>query len=274
MRFQRAGSSELRGVVLDIDGTLLRGNRALPGAADLLAELRRRGLRVVLLTNDSQETPRAWVERLERLGIDLAPGEVITAAELAAEVTARRFPDATILAIGDAALTDALRARGLRVMEDPAAAQADVVVMGMDSAFDQRRLLVACRQLWGGAAFIATNDDRRRPADGGHVPGAGAMVKAVAWSSGVEPMVVGKPAATAALAALDRLGLPAADALMVGDQPGTDIAMGKGVGMATALASLEADTTVDTGSLPPAHRPDVVLSRLMDLITWIDEGRP
>lgn len=264
----------MSGFIFDIDGTLLRGNRALPGAADLLAELRRRGLRVVLLTNDSQETPRAWVERLALLGIELAPGDVITAAEIAAEVTARRFPDATILAVGDAALTDALRSRGLRVVEDPGSAQADVVVMGMDSAFDQHRLLVVCRQLWGGAAFLATNVDRRRPADGGHVPGTGAMVKAVAWASGVEPLVVGKPSELAALAALDRLGAPAADAIMVGDQPGTDIAMGKAAGMATALASLEADTRVDFSTLPPAHRPDVVLSSLMDLLTWIDEGRP
>jgi HAD superfamily hydrolase (TIGR01450 family) len=263
----------VKGFVFDIDGTLIRGHRALPGAAELLRELRRRGLALVFLSNDSQETPQMWSRRLGNLGLDLGPSEIITAAILAAEAAATRFPGGKILAVGDAALSDALRSRQLRLLKEGDAEQADCVVMGMDSTFDQRRLLLVCKQIWGGAFFIATNEDRRRPAENGYVPGTGPMVKAVAWASGVEPLVVGKPSANAALSALEKLGLPAAYVAMVGDQPETDIAMAKALGMMTILASNDGKTRFDPASLPPAQRPDLALAHLMELLAWLDKGQ-
>lgn len=220
-----------------------------------------------------------WAERLARLGIDVAPEQIITAAVITAEFASERFPNRRILPVGDAALVDALRSRGLRLVnwvdlvDGPRPEQADVVVMGMDSMFDQRRLEVVCRQIWGGAPFIVTNDDRRRPSEAGYVPGTGAMVKAVAWATGAEPLVVGKPSAIAAKAALDRLQLPALHVAMVGDQPLSDISMGKAAGMATALVSSEGEPPVDPAALPLTERPDVVISNLTELIDWIERGR-
>lgn len=263
----------LKGLVFDIDGTLIRGHRALPGAVELLRELRRRALPLVFLTNDSQETPQMWSTRLGNLGFELSPSELITAAILAAEAAAKRFPGGKIFPVGDAALSEALCLRGLGLIEESEAEQADCVVMGMDSSFDQRRLALVCRQIWGGAFFIATNEDRRRPAENGYVPGTGPMVKAVAWATGVEPLVVGKPSASAALSALEKLGLPAAHVAMVGDQPETDIAMAKALGMITILASNDGQTRLDPASLPPAQRPDLALAHLMELLSWLDKGQ-
>lgn len=44
----------MRGLLLDIDGTLLIGDHAVPGAPEALARLTAAGLRVRLLTNTSR----------------------------------------------------------------------------------------------------------------------------------------------------------------------------------------------------------------------------
>lgn len=263
----------IKGFIFDIDGTLVRGNDLLPGAPQVLGELRRRELAFVLLTNDSQETPHMWAERLAAAGLEIDPETIITAALVAADVTAKRFPRGKILAVGDSPLTEAIRARGLSVLEPDSHEQADVVVMGMDSTFDQRRLDRVCQQIWGGAAFLATNDDRRRPAACGYVPGTGALVRAVEWVTEVKAVVVGKPAVTAASVALERIGLSAAHVAMVGDRPETDIAMGNAVGMKTVLVSSESTAGMDPMTLPSAQRPDRVLANLKDLLAWFEEVR-
>ena len=45
------------GLLVDLDGVVYRGDRAIPGAADALTEVRRRGTPVVFLTNNSTMTP-------------------------------------------------------------------------------------------------------------------------------------------------------------------------------------------------------------------------
>lgn len=263
----------MKGIVFDIDGTLLRAHRLLPGAAELLAELGRRGIAFLCLTNDSQETPAAWAGRFHDLGIDMSPDQVITAAEIAAETALQAFPKGKIFPVGDPALIEALQARGLELVQAPNCTQADLVVMGMDSDFDQQRLYEVCKQIWGGASFLATNDDRRRPAETGYVPGTGPMVKAVAWATGVDPVVVGKPAKTAAETALRRLGLSPGQTVMVGDRPETDIAMGKAVGMTTVLV-VDRDKSRDdiAPQKTEAAQPDATLFHLMDLLVWLDGG--
>lgn len=263
----------LKGIVFDIDGTLIRGNQALPGAAQALLELKRRGLLTVCLTNDSQETPEAWAKRLISLGFAIAPNGVITAGSLAAEIAANRFSQGTIFPVGDTALKNALEQKGLTLLGDDDSQQADAVVMGMDPSFNQHKLKLVCRHIWNGAPWIATNIDRRRPTENGYVPGTGPMVKAVAWATQTEPLVVGKPSEIAANAALQRLGVSADQALMVGDQPEADIAMGKAARMHTALMLGDKQKPGDLALLPQNQRPDVALDNLMDLLVWLDRGQ-
>ena len=63
-----------------------------------------------------------------------------------------------------------------------------------------------------------------------------AMIGAIQGASAIAPeLIVGKPHPLTAQAALNRLGLPAAECLMVGDRVETDIRMGLLAGTETAL---------------------------------------
>ncbi|MEM7112236.1 MAG: HAD-IIA family hydrolase [Chloroflexota bacterium] len=259
---------KLAGIVFDIDGTLLRGSVLLRGVPAVLDELRQRGLRLAFFTNDNREKTAVWSHRLNSLGIQVFPDEIITSALVAAEFVAERYPASRILPIGDVGLIDALQTKEVQLvgMEETA----DIVVMGKDPNFNQQRLHDVCQQIWNGATFIATNNDPKMPVANGYIPGTGAMVNAVVYATGVQPLVTGKPALEAGRAVLTRMGLSANELMIVGDQLATDIQMGKAVGMKTVLVLTGTSSQTDVNIMPPEMQPDYVIPDLTYLLSLLD----
>lgn len=255
---------KLAGIVFDIDGTLLRGSLLLPGVPAVLDELRQRGLQLAFFTNDNREKTAVWSHRLNSLSIQASPDEIITSALVAAEFVAERYPASRILPIGDAGLIDALQTKEVQMVGIEETA--DIVVMGKDPNFNQQRLHDVCQQIWNGATFIATNNDPKMPVANGYIPGTGAMVNAVAYATGVQPLVTGKPALAAGRVVLARMGLAAPEIMIVGDQLSTDIQMGKAVGMKTTLVLTGTASQVDVAAAPAAMQPDYVIPDLTYLL--------
>lgn len=223
------------GVVFDVDGTVLRGDRLLPGAGEAIGRLRAGGLDALFVTNNPTRTPREYAERLAAAGVDASPDQVLTAGGATATYLRRSHGDAALFVVGEDGLRRQLRDAGLSLTEDPDAA--DVVVGSVDREFHYEDLRDA---LWAlstdGVALVGTDPDRVVPAAERDVPGSGAIVDAVANVAGVEPeAVLGKPHPATRRAALDRLGLPAERCLLVGDRLDTDIALGVDAGMTTVL---------------------------------------
>ena len=260
----------IEGIIFDIDGTVARGRQVLPGALEALAELRRRDIRFAFFTNDNSNPIRSWVERLGAMGIDAEPDEIVTSALVAAEVTAELHAESAILAVGDVGLIEALHAKGLDLVDADDEERATVVVMGKDPNFDQKRLSAVCRAIWNGAEFLATNYDPRVPTGGGFAPGTGAMVKAVAYATGCEPLVTGKPSPWSGRMAMRILGVAPEHGMVVGDQIATDIAMGRNAGMQTLLVLTGSAAAGDADAVPEDQRPDAVIESIGDLIPWFD----
>src|SRR5207237_7597828 len=78
----------------------------------------------------------------------------------------------------------------------------------------------------------ATNLDATYPIPDGLLPGAGAIVAAVATASGTEPEVAGKPFAPTVAMVRSRLGT---HGVVVGDRPSTDGALADALGWPFAL---------------------------------------
>ncbi|MFV1960872.1 MAG: HAD-IIA family hydrolase [Acidimicrobiia bacterium] len=258
------------GIIFDIDGTVARGRRVLPGALETLDELRRRRIRFAFFTNDNAHTIEFWVERLGAMGIDAGSGEIVTSALVAAEVMAKLHSASPILPVGDVGLLEALRAKDLDLVGFDDADRATAVVMGKDPDFDQQRLAVVCGAIWNGAEFFATNYDPKVPTANGYTPGSGAMVKAVAYATGREPVVTGKPSPWSGQMAMRILGVPPERGVVVGDQLATDIAMGHNAGIGTVLVLTGTADAHDAKSAPREQRPDVVIGSVGDLVPWLD----
>src|SRR5262245_21938934 len=101
--------------LLDLDGTVYIGSRALPGAGEALAKARASGMRLAFVTNNAYRTPSAVASLLNAIGVPSATEDVVTSAQAAARMLAERFPaGARVLVVGGMGLRQALRAHGLR----------------------------------------------------------------------------------------------------------------------------------------------------------------
>jgi HAD superfamily hydrolase (TIGR01457 family) len=206
-------------VLFDLDGVLYRSEDAVPSAPPTLAELRRRGVRPVFLTNNSSRTPLQVAEKLRGIGIEAEPGEVVTSALATAELLAERGGGRAFV-IGQDGVREALSDAGIAIV-DGEPDQADLVVVGYDGGATYGSLKRASLLVQRGALLVATNADGSYPAADGLWPGAGALLAVITTTTGAEPEIVGKPFAPLFEAGRRRGG--GGRPLVVGDRLDTDI---------------------------------------------------
>ena len=217
----------IKGVILDLDGTVYRGNEEVPGAARCVARLRERDIRCLFVTNRANRTPATVVDHLRGYGIDCSPADVLTSAE----ATALHLGRGSVYPIGEDGLLQALKQHGM-TLDDQAP---DYVVVSFDRGFTYEKLRTACSLIARGARFIATNPDKALRTETGLSPGTGAIVAAVAAGSGVDPVMIGKPERRIMDLAVQRLGLKHDDVICVGDNLDTDILASHNAGLRSVL---------------------------------------
>jgi 4-nitrophenyl phosphatase len=263
--------SALRGLLIDLDGVVYTGREPIPGGAHFLAEARRRGLKFLLVTNNSTASPEQVAERLRGMGIEVLPEEILTSAQAAAAyVRAHATRGAPVCIVGEAGLRQAAEEEGLRLTDD-GEVPVEWVIAGLDRGFDYAQLTRATRAILAGAHFVATNADALLPVEGGQViPGAGSIVAAIQTATAVVPVVVGKPEPGLFEHGLRRLGgLLPEQVAMIGDRLDTDVVGGQRAGLRTILVlsgvTSLAEVTAAT-SQPDAIAPD--LAAVGGLLGW------
>jgi arabinose operon protein AraL len=251
-----------RGWLFDLDGTVYRGEALVPGADETIAVLRADGRRVAFLSNKPLETRDDYARKLTRLGVPAAPDDVVNSSLVLARHLAALDAGAPIFVIGEPPLLAELRAHGFEVRADH---RVRWVVIAFDRTFDYAKLNTALQAVRQGARLIATNPDRTCPTEDGEIPDCAGMTAAVEAVTGARvEIVVGKPSPIILDVALARLGVPAAEAVIVGDRIETDIVMGKQRGLATVLV-LTGVTRADDPRVA-GIAPDLVLPSIRDLI--------
>ncbi|MBB6645352.1 HAD-IIA family hydrolase [Halobellus ruber] len=261
----------LRGVIFDVDGTLVRGDEPLPGAAAGLAAVDDAGLRRLFVSNNPTKPPADYERRLGRAGFDVDSEEVITAGSVSARYLSAHHAGESVAVVGEPGFVDLLRQEGLTVRivgSEPGAEptpRPDVLVASIDREFHYRTLRRCLRLLDDpDVTFLGTDPDVVIPAPEGNVPGSGAVIDAIANVVGRDPAaILGKPSRTTRDMALERLGLRPEEVLVVGDRLDTDIALAEGSGMRTAL--VRTGVTDDAALDGSPIRPDHVLDSLAAL---------
>jgi HAD superfamily hydrolase (TIGR01450 family) len=245
-------------VVCDLDGVIYVGDAPVAGAGDALRTLEEAGFRVVLATNNSTRSPEAVAEHIESLaGYRAATSSIVTSSIAAASLLSPQ--DSPALIVGEAGLTTALVDAGIRLTTDPDSARA--VVVGLARHADYALIRDASRAVRLGARFIATNTDATLPTPLGPVPGAGAIVAAVATAAGCSPEVAGKPHPPMRRAVSQRLG--PGPTWVVGDRSETDLAFAAEGGWGRVLVL--SGVTSDVDEVPAGLTPDIVVESLADL---------
>ncbi len=241
--------TDLRALVIDVDGVLWRGETPLPGMAEFFAFMRGQSIAFRLATNNATQTPQMYVEKLARFGAQVDSSEVLTSALATAAYLERESPGATVYVIGEEGIRQALREAGLRVADEDSLS-ADIVVCSMDRGLTWTRLGNATINLRRGARLVATNADMTFPTERGITHGNGAILAALTAASGVEPAVVGKPEPLLYQMASQSMGVPAAQTAALGDRLETDILGAHRAGMPSILVLSGVASQADATACP------------------------
>jgi 4-nitrophenyl phosphatase len=253
--------------VLDLDGVVWLSGRPIPGVDEAVARLRGAGVRVVFATNNSSPTRAELRRRLDHCGIGATDEDLLRSADVAAGLLE---PGTTALVLGDDGIIEALGNRGVTVVPD---SPADAVVVGWTRRFTFDAVDRAARAVRGGARLIGTNEDATFPTPEGLVPGAGALLAAVATAAETTPEVAGKPHRATA-DALIRM-VPEGDLrAMVGDRPATDGALAAQLGIPFALVFSGVTREGDPPAQDPAEQtePAATAKDLLALVKATAKG--
>lgn len=247
-------------LLMDLDGTVFRGDEPTPGAVDTLAAV---DGRVLYVTNNASRGPDEVAEHLRAMGFRAGPNDVVTSAQSAAHLLAAQLPSgAAVLIVGTEALAAEVRNVGLKPVrlasESPVA-----VVQGHSPQTGWPDLAEAALAIRGGALWVAANVDLTLPSERGLLPGNGAMVAALRAATEQEPQVAGKPQPTLLLDALSRGEFHAP--LVVGDRLDTDIAGANAAGLPSLLVLSGVSTAGDTIRASAGRRPDYLAEDLRSL---------
>jgi phospholysine phosphohistidine inorganic pyrophosphate phosphatase len=225
-------SERLDGVealLLDLSGVIYVQDEAVPGAAETLEQLREAGFPIRLVTNTTMRPRRSILERLDRLGIEADPAELLTPATLARRRCEEAGYDSVALVVLDELRED------LEGLEESEGGVDAVIVGDLGDRWDYQVLNRAFRRLMDGAALIALQKNRYWETAEGLSLDAGPFVAALEYAVGREAEVVGKPSPAFFELALGDLGVSADRAAMVGDDVEADVGGALDAGIAGIL---------------------------------------
>jgi NagD protein len=223
-----------RGFIFDLDGTVYRSDKLIPGADRVIRLIREKGRKVVFLSNKPIQTREDYASKLTRLGIPTQPEEVINSTFVMISYLKKNAPQAKLFVVGEIPFVEELTRAGFTISEEPD--EIEYVVVAFDRTFDYKKLNIAFQAIKRGAHFVATNPDRTCPVEGGEIPDCAGMIAAIeAVTQKKVEVIVGKPSPIMIQAALDVMGLRPEDCILIGDRLETDIKMGKAAGIATGI---------------------------------------
>jgi len=249
-----------RGYLIDLDGTMYRGNEKIEAAPRFICALQEKQIPYLFVTNNASLTPEVIAEKLQGFDIPARTEDVFSSALATAQFIKQQNSKASCFVVGEAGLVTAMHQEGIRMVDR----DADYVVMGLDRKITYDKLASAALEIQQGATFISTNRDMAIPREHGFYPGNGALTEVVAKCAGVDPIYIGKPENIIMEEAIRRLGVASEHVMMVGDNYQTDIQAGIQAGLDTLM--------VLTGVTRPEHIKDLPVKPthyVTDLDEWI-----
>lgn len=254
--------SPYRAILLDLDGTLYHEEHPLPGAIELIRRMQAEGRTFACLSN-ATTSPQRISQRLDRMGVQVRPEQIFTAASAAVDFVMERWgPLPRVFNCSTEGVESMLmdRVHWVERADEPC----DVVVAGaMTNVFaTEPRLRTALLLLRRGAKLIGICADRVYPSVRGLEFGSGALSALLSYASGVTPIFMGKPQKVFFEGLCQKLGVKTTECILIGDNLESDIGGARNVGMHTILTLTGVATRQDLAKLPAEHQPTFVVDDL------------
>ncbi|NMB54808.1 MAG: HAD-IIA family hydrolase [Leptolinea sp.] len=257
----RTLSPAIRGLILDMDGVLYKGNEPLGDLPRLFSGINERGWRVIMATNNAIRNTEEHRAKMKSLGVDLEPWQIINTIQVVLAILKRHFPNGgPIYGVVTPSTIAALEEAGY--YNDEKNAQA--VIVGLDRSLTYEKLENATLLIRAGKMYIGTNPDASFPTPRGLLPGAGSVIAAVTTASGVQPIFAGKPEPAMYEICMERLGSTPETTLAIGDRLDTDILGGVRAGCRTGLVMSGVTSPQELAAWHP--KPDLVADDIWQML--------
>lgn len=268
------GLQPIKGVMFDLDGTLLLGDRSLggyevlPGAVELLSALKTLAIPFVVLTNGSAYPPAEQAGRLRGLGLPLADDQMFTPSSVAAGLMSRaRIGRALVL--GSRGVGHSLAQAGIETVftGEPRASDVQAVYVGWHPDCGMKDIEAACQAIWSGAKLYVASDVPFFATKQGRTMGYSyAILGAIRRMTKAPAILTGKPSLHALRFIARKLRIATRSVAVVGDDPAVEIIMARrGGAMAFGVTTgvmTQALWARETGK----RRPHRVLADIRELL--------
>lgn len=241
------------GLLLDLDGTVWEGGRAIPHAVEAINAS---GCKAIYITNNASRAASRVAAMLQDIGLNAAEADVLTSAQAALGLAEGVLePGDPVLVLGAQPFKDLVRDAGYQVT-DSADDAPKAVLHGHNPDTGWAELSEAALAIRAGAVYLASNMDTTLPMERGLMVGNGSMIAAVTSATGVTPRSAGKPEPAMFHQAAERFG--AKSPLGIGDRLDTDLAGGVAAGMPTLHVLTGVSGPLALLQAPPQQRPTYI----------------
>lgn len=228
--------------LFDLDGTIYLSEHLIPGATDLLAEIRRQGKHFAFMTNNSSSAKKQYLEKMKRLGIEVTAKEILTSTDATLRYLKMQNMKKIVL-LATPEVEKEFQEEGFTIIKERGK-EADCVVLTFDLTLTYDKIWTAYDYLVKGLPYIASHPDYLCPLKEGFKPDVGSFISMFQTACHREPLIIGKPNHYMVEEAMERFHVKKEDMVIVGDRLYTDIRTGLRSGV-TAIAVLSGETTED-----------------------------
>ncbi|KAJ2811659.1 hypothetical protein H4S07_001914 [Coemansia furcata] len=213
--------TNIKGVLLDLSGTLHIDNAVTLRAVEALRLLRDTGIKVRFVTNSTKTSDERLYAKLSKLGFDLSPSEIFTSLSAAKRLVQQRNYRPLLI------LKDEALEQFTDIRQD---APYNAVIIGLaPSKLDYQHMNSAFTALLGGADLVGIHRAKYYASAEGQLSlGPGGFVAALEYAADKKAELVGKPARAFYELALADMGLLESpeNVAMVGDDVLADLGGG------------------------------------------------
>ncbi len=268
-----------RAYVLDLDGTLVLGDKsnksvqALPGAADLLSLLDKRGIPYLVMTNGTVRTPAGISAELAKAGLNIPAKQILTPATVAASYFIRRGKQ-KIMVFGGEGVWQPIADASLEVVHSTDRSQdmkdVDDIFIGWHRTIHLEEIEAACNAVWKGAGLYAASMVPFFATLHGRALGSSRMIAAMITTiTGRRATALGKPSLHALRDAARLIGCKTSELVVVGDDPELEVKMAlNGGALAVGVYTGTADAE-DFAALAADRRPHLSFADVAEFRNYL-----
>ena len=221
--------------LIDIEGTIVKDKSytPIPGAAQWVENLKSKGKKFALVTNNTTHKPKDLLSVLWRIGFELDQQNLYSCMSMTLDWL-KSENVSNCFVIGSSGLKKYLKENGIKVHNGK---RITAVVVGLDDKLNYNKLKIATSTLVDNDALLVALHANKvfKDKDGILAPSVGAVVKALEYASGKKAVVLGKPSELFYNRVLKGFGTSAQSALMISDDPLSDLMGAKKLRMKTAF---------------------------------------